>query len=310
MIITVTMNPAIDKTADLEHFEHGGLNRLRNVIVDAGGKGINVSKTIKELGGETIATGFLGGSGGLMIKKVLMEQGIQFDFVDIINEVRTNLKIVESDGNVTELNEPGPFVTEEELELLTAKLLNYANEEALFVLAGSIPNGISKNIYKILTQKLKEKGAKVFVDADGELFINSLEASPDFIKPNRLELEEYFHKDYRVDEDELIVMGQKLLDKGVGMIAISLGQMGALFLNKEKVYRCPGLKVEAHSTVGAGDAMVAALSFGLHQGLALEECAKLGIAASAGAVTTKGTKPPKRELVNELMQKVKVISLT
>jgi 1-phosphofructokinase len=309
MIITVTMNPAIDKTVDLEHMEHGGLNRLKNVIMDAGGKGINVSKTIKELGGETVATGFLGGSGGILIKKVLAEQGIQADFVEIKNEVRTNLKVVEADGNVTEFNEPGPFVSEEELEMLTQKLLSYANEKALFVLAGSIPNGIGKTIYRTLTEKLREKGAKVFVDADGELFINSLEAAPDIIKPNRHELEEYFHKDYRVDETELIAMGRKLLEKGISMIAVSLGQMGALFLTKDKVLRCPGLKVEAHSTVGAGDAMVAALSYSLNQEFPLEECVKLGIAASAGAVTTKGTKPPKRELVDELLKKVEVISL-
>lgn len=310
MIITVTMNPAIDKTVDLEHMVSGGLNRLKNVIVDAGGKGINVSKTIKELGGKTVATGFLGGSGGLLIQKVLKEQGIQADFIEIKNEVRTNLKVVEADGNVTELNEPGPVVTEEELEALTQKLLSYANEEALFVLAGSIPNGIKKDVYKNLTFRLKEKGAKVFLDADGELFIHALEACPDIIKPNRHELEEYFHKDYRVDEAELITMGKQLLEKGIGMVAISLGQMGALFLTREEVLKCPGLKVVAHSTVGAGDAMVAALSYGLNQGLALEECVKLGVATSAGAVTTKGTKPPKRELVDELLHKVQVNALS
>jgi 1-phosphofructokinase len=309
MIITVTMNPAIDKTVDLEHMVHGGLNRVKNVIMDAGGKGINVSKTIKELGGETIASGFVGGSGGMLIKKVLQELGIQSDFVEIQNEIRTNLKIVEVDGNVTEFNEPGPIVSEEEMGALTEKLLSYANEEALFVLAGSIPNGISKTVYQTLTQKLKEKGAKVFVDADGELFIHSLEAGPDIIKPNRHELEEYFHKDYRVDEAELISMGQSLLENGIGMIAISLGQMGALFLTKDQVLRCPGLKVEAHSTVGAGDAMVAALSYGIHQGMPLADCAKLGVATSAGAVTTRGTKPPKRELVDELLKTVKVEAL-
>lgn len=306
MIITVTMNPAIDKTADMEHFEHGELNRLKNILLDAGGKGINVSKTIKELGGETVATGFIGGSGGVLIEKILKEQGIQADFIEIKNEIRTNLKIVETDGYVTELNEPGPYISSHELELLTAKLLDYANKDALFVLAGSIPNGIDKSIYKTLTQKLKEKGAKVFVDADGELFIQALEAGPDIIKPNRAELEGYFHKDYRVDETELIGMGQKLLDKGIGMVAISLGQMGALFLAKEKILKCPGLKVDAHSTVGAGDAMVAALSYGQNQGQSFEECVKLSIAVSAGAVTTKGTKPPKRELVDELLQKVTV----
>ncbi len=309
MIITVTMNPAIDKTVDLENMVHGGLNRVRNVILDAGGKGINVSKTIKELGGETIATGFIGGSGGVLIKKVLQEQNIREDFVEIKNEIRTNLKVVERNGNVTEFNEPGPVVSEEELGLLTDKLLSYADEKTLFILAGSIPNGIDRTIYKTLTGKLREKKAKVFVDADGELFIHALEACPDIIKPNRHELEEYFHKDYRADEGELVAMGQQILNRGIGMMAISLGQMGALFLTGDRVIRCPGLKVEAHSTVGAGDAMVAALSYGYHQGLSLEECARLSVAASAGAVTTQGTKPPGRELVEELIDKVKVIHL-
>ena len=309
MIITVTMNPAIDKTVDLGHMVHGGLNRVKNVIMDAGGKGINVSKTIKELGGETIATGFIGGTGGILIKRVLEEQGIEADFVEIKSEIRTNLKVVEADGNVTEFNEPGPLVTEAELEQLFEKLLSYANKDTLFVLAGSIPNGVDKTVYKTLTQKLKEKEAKVFVDADGELFIHALEAGPDIIKPNRHELEEYFHKDYRVDEEELISMGQQILERGIGMLAVSLGQLGALFMTKDQVLRCPGLKVEAHSTVGAGDAMVAAISYGLNMKLSLAECSKLGVAVSAGAVTTQGTKPPKRELVDELLKRVEVISM-
>ncbi len=309
MIITVTMNPAIDKTVDLGHMVSGGLNRVKNVILDAGGKGINVSKTIKELGGETIATGFVGGTGGILIKKVLEEEEIKTDFIEIRSEIRTNLKVVEADGNVTEFNEPGPMITEEELERLFEKLINYANKATLFVLAGSIPNGVDKTVYKTLTQRLKEKGAKVFVDADGELFVHALEAAPDIIKPNRHELEEYFHKDYRVDEAELVDMGQQIITRGIGMMAVSLGQLGALFMGEEQVLRCPGLKVEAHSTVGAGDAMVAAIAYGLDKKLSLIECAKLGVAASAGAVTTKGTKPPKRELVDELVKRVEVVSL-
>lgn len=309
MIVTVTMNPAIDKTVELEHMVHGGLNRVKNVITDVGGKGINVSKTIKELGGETIATGFIGGSSGSLIRKVLQEQGIRADFIETGKEVRTNLKVVECDGCVTEFNEPGPVITAEEQELLIQKLLRYADSNTLFVLAGSIPNGIDQKVYQVLTRKLKEKGAKVFVDADGELFVHALEEAPDIIKPNRHELEEYFHKDYRVEEAELIAMGQSLLTKGIKMIAISLGQLGALFLTENRVLKCPGLKIETHSTVGAGDAMVAAIAYGLNKGLSLEECSKLGLAASAGAVTTKGTKPPKRELVEELFKKVEVITL-
>lgn len=309
MIITVTMNPAIDKTVELTHLEQGSLNRLTNVIIDAGGKGINVSKAIKELGGETIATGFVGGSGGMIIERLLKEQGITSDFIHVAGETRTNLKVVEQNGFVTELNEPGPVIKQEEIDVLTDKLIAFANHEALFVIAGSIPSGVDKNIYKNIIEKVKEKGARVFLDADGELFLNTLEAKPDFIKPNRTELEEYYAMDYRANEKELIAMGYKFLDKGIGMIAISLGQMGALFLTREKCIKCPGLKVEAHSTVGAGDAMVAALAYGFDKGIEFTECIKLGIATSAGAVTTKGTKPPTRQLVDLLKEKVEIINI-
>ena len=309
MIITVTMNPAIDKTVDLEHFEHGGLNRVSNVIMDAGGKGINVSKAIKELGGETIATGFLGGTGGALIDKVLKESGIPSDFVIIDKEIRTNLKVVEKSGIVTEFNEPGPQINTRELQLLTQKLLKYANEGNLFVFSGSVPKGIEPTIYQNLIHQVKEKGAKVLLDADGELFANAILAKPDIIKPNRHELEKYFNLDYRADENELIGMGEQLLNKGINMVAISLGQLGAIFLTKDQRIKCLGLKVKAHSTVGAGDTMVAALAYGFDRKLDFIDCVSLSLAASAGAVTTKGTKPPAKELIEELVKKVKVIEI-
>jgi 1-phosphofructokinase len=309
MIITVTMNPAIDKTVDLELLERGSVNRISNVIVDAGGKGINVSKAIKALGGESIATGFIGGSGGVLIEKVLGELGITADFVQIGQDIRTNLKVVEKNGFVTEFNEPGPAISDDEMNQLLNKLEGYANEDAIFVLAGSIPNGLDKSIYKTIIEKVKAKGAKVFLDASGDLFTNSLLAKPDIIKPNRHELEAYFNMDYRADEKELIHMGSELLEKGIETVAISLGQMGALFLTKDEKIKCPGLKVEAHSTVGAGDSMVAAITYGIDQKLNISDCIRLGIATSAGAVTTKGTKPPTRELVDELMKKVEIVHL-
>ncbi|MBE5983808.1 MAG: 1-phosphofructokinase, partial [Paenibacillaceae bacterium] len=122
MIVTVTMNPAIDKTVDIGKFERGDLNRINRVEIDAGGKGINVSKTIRELGGESIATGFVGGTSGTIIKQVLTDLGLRTDFVEVKGETRTNLKVVEETGEVTELNEPGPEVSKEQLEDLLNKL--------------------------------------------------------------------------------------------------------------------------------------------------------------------------------------------
>lgn len=309
MIVTVTMNPAIDKTADIDRMEQGGLNRIKRVEADAGGKGINVSKTIRNLGGESIATGFLAGSAGTMIEGVLKDLGIRTDFIRVEGETRTNLKVVDAAGEVTELNEPGPQVGRGQTEELLKKLESYAGEGVLFVLAGSIPAGVDRDIYRVIIERVHKKGAKVLLDADGELFKEALKAGPDMLKPNRVELEDYYGLKYRASEEELLAMGEKLSENGAELLAISLGQMGAMFLKKDERIRCPGLTVKAHSTVGAGDAMVAALAYGWDRKLPFEECVKLCMAASAGAVTTIGTKPPSRETVNKLIKQVEIIRI-
>ncbi len=342
MIITVTMNPAIDKTVDIDSFEHGGLNRITDIVRDAGGKGINVSKTIHHLGGTSLATGFLAGSAGDMIEQTLAEYGIRTDFIRVGGETRTNTKVVEKNGTVTELNEPGPVVTEENLAKLIGKLEEYASADTLVVLAGSVPAGVDKTVYRTITEKMHAKGASVLLDADGELFVQALKAEPDIIKPNRLELEEYFrHTFYHAPESsegsvtyqteqqqtsafpviapqkaysrhsdlQIAELGKQLLDQGIGFAAISMGSEGALFISRNETLKCPGLQVKTHSTVGAGDAMVAALAYGWEQKLSFRDCASLGMAASAGAVTTVGTKPPAREVVDELLRQVRIETL-
>ncbi len=304
MIITVSMNPAIDKTVEVSRLLPGGLNRILKVEYDAGGKGINVSKTIRELGGESIATGFLGGNAGKTIENVLNERNIQNDFIWVDGETRTNTKVFEENGEVTELNEPGPIIGEEQMKKLMNKLEEYADENALFILAGSIPNGVDKHIYAKIIRLVHTKGAKVLLDADGELFRNSLPAGPDMIKPNRVELEEYAGIDYRASDEEILQMARDLLAKGMKTVAVSMGKSGAMIVREGFEVRCPALSVKAHSTVGAGDAMVAALAYSWDQNLDDEETVRLCMAASAGAVTTIGTKPPTKELVDELKKQV------
>lgn len=304
MIITVTMNPAIDKTVDVDCMERGGLNRIGHSEMDVGGKGINVSRTVKALGGNTLATGFIGGKTGEMIEGVLKEWGIPTDFIKVEGENRTNLKVVEKQGSVTEFNESGPVVTETQVDAMLRKLEGYAKEDTLFVLSGSIPRGVNPDIYRVIIRRVHEKGAKVLMDADGELFIQALEARPDMMKPNREELEAYCQLDHPASVSELVSMGKQLLGRGFGMIAISLGAMGALFLAGDRVVKCPGLKVKTHSTVGAGDAMVAALAYSWDMKLGIDETIRLAMAASAGAVMTYGTKPPSRGTVDELIKQV------
>lgn len=304
MIVTVTMNPAIDKTVEIKKLLPGDLNRIQKVEYDAGGKGINVSKTIHELGGESVAVGFLGGNAGKTIENVLKERGISCDFVWVDGETRTNTKVFEENGNVTELNEPGAVPTGEQMEKLMEKLLGYASKDTLFVLAGSIPKGSENTIYGDMIRLLHEKGAKTLLDADGELLKNALPQGPDIIKPNRAELEEYAGLPHNAAKQELFNAARELVKQGVETVAVSMGKEGALLIQGKLQAQCPALSVKAHSTVGAGDAMVAALAYSWEKKLGYEETVRLCMAASAGAVTTIGTKPPSRELVEQLKQQV------
>ncbi len=305
MIITVTLNPAIDKTIDVNQLEPGGVNRIQHVEMDAGGKGINVSKTIHALGGQSIAMGFLGGNTGKVIDNVLKDLEIQTDFIWVDGESRTNTKVIETiNGAVTELNEPGPAISEENIKTLLEKIESYAKEDTLFVLAGSIPAGVDKDLYATITNLVHKKGAKVLLDADGELFKRSIIANPDMIKPNQIELAEYANLDKNMSVDDLVMVGKKFVSNGIGEVVVSLGADGSIMILKEGVYRCQGLKVKAHSTVGAGDALVAALAYSYDMKLEIEDKIKTCIATSAGAVTTIGTKPPSKKLLDELKTKV------
>lgn len=309
MIITVTMNPAIDKTIVLNRLNYGGLNRIQESVLDIGGKGINVSKTIKNLGGETLATGVIAGNSGRLIKDTLEKLEIKTDFLSISGETRTNTKMIEESGLMTEFNEAGPELLKESLEDFMKKLERLARPEVLFVLAGSVPKGVPDDIYKNIIELVKEKGAKVFLDADGALFAKGLEANPDFIKPNRFELEFLYGQEENLSEEKLIKMGHQLRERGIPIVIISLGKEGAIFLIEDNIYKTLPIEVDVHSAVGAGDAMVAAFAYGIDTGLDIIDCIRLSVATSTGAVTTIGTKPPTRDIVINLMKSVVIHKL-
>lgn len=306
MIITVTLNPAIDKTAQVKTMVPNGLNRLDHVLLDVGGKGINVSKAIQALGGETICTGFIAGDNGAWIERQLDEMDLKYDFNHVSGNTRMNLKVLDEEMNLTELNEVGNVISSEELDAFKEKLLNMTHQGDTVVLAGSVPSGVPRDIYKELITLLKEKGAKVILDADGDLFTNGIEAGPSLIKPNKYELCQYFDLSEDVSDVELIDNARKLLYKGIETVVISLGSKGAIFITAEEVACVPGLKIKAHSAVGAGDSMVGALAYGYEQNYELVPLIKLAVATSAGAVMTQGTKAPTLDVVEELKPQVKI----
>ena len=309
MIITVTLNPAIDKTMTISNFTAGEVNRIETLRSDVGGKGINVSKCLKELGCESTAAAFWGGEAGRSGEAQLRESGVESLPVFIGGTTRTNMKIIDPEqGTNTDINEPGPQISPEELEQLIQKLDEKLNQGDILVLAGSIPAGISPDIYKELTIRYKEKGVKVFLDADGESFAEGIKASPYLIKPNIDELSRYAGEKI-TDIRGILKAVKPLLQSGIEKIVVSMGAQGAVFIQKGRILIASSLNVPVLSTVGAGDSMVAALAYGEEKGLDEKKTYKLSMAMGAASVMCSGTQAPKASTVESLYHMVNMIEL-
>lgn len=306
MIITVTMNPALDKTARVQALTPGALNRLADVRVDAGGKGINVSRMVHALSGDTLAMGFTGGEAGAELRRRVEGLGIGSEFLPATGVTRTNLKVVDAQGVLTELNEPGISVTPQALDALLARLSALAGPGDIVVLGGSLPRGAAPDTYYRFAQALGRRGARVIVDADGEAFRLALPAKPVLIKPNRFELLQYYGLPQETPRDALPPLCRRLLALGIGWVALSLGEEGAMFFTRERETSARALKVPVRSAVGAGDCMVGALAFALERGLPFEETVRLAMAASIAAVSTEGTSAPSRDEVDPLMGRIRI----
>ena len=309
MIYTVTLNPAIDKTAVIENFCPGAVNRIGMLREDAGGKGINVSKCLKSLGADSTAVMILAGDTGKRLEKMLGEMGIPSLAVWAEGESRTNLKILDlAKRENTDINEPGPAVSGELLEELKTKLGERILPGDLVILSGSLPAGVDRGLYGDWTAYFRSLGARVYLDADGEPMKRGLEAVPSVIKPNDGELAALLGKE-KLSQEEMVWEGRRLLETGIEEIVISMGAEGALFVSREGCYFASALPVEVKSTVGAGDSMVAAMAFGDEQKLGREEKIRLAVAMGAGSVMQSGTQPPEANLVWELAKQVSLEKL-
>ena len=304
MIYTVTFNPALDKTVTIDNFKLNEVNRVLSIKKDAGGKGINVSKMLDKLGGKSCAAGFLGLETGKYIEKELTQAGIQTCFVHTHEETRVNLKVVDPlNSTFTDINEPGGIVSQADIKSLKSKLLSMVKSDDIVVFSGKTANGMEDSVVKEWSLQCKHKGAKVFVDAEGKTLKLAVEAQPYMIKPNLEELKSICGK--KLDNQEAVILEcDKLIKSGISIVALSLGENGALFFYEDDRFYAKALKVEVKSTVGAGDSMMAAFAYGVQHNLGLEEKAKLSMAASAAKVTCEGTEMPDKEQVYRLLDKV------
>jgi 1-phosphofructokinase len=306
MIATVTLNPAIDKSITVPRFEVGKTNRGEVRRTDAGGKGINVAKAVKQFGVEVCALGFVAGSNGQFILHALAASGIPADFIVVPGETRVNLKIHDSEyGTETELNEPGFQVLPEHLEGMTQKIREYGPRSDVMVFSGSLPPGVPLATFAELITIASALGAKCMLDTAGPALKYGLDAKPLLIKPNRAEVEGLLQVRLRTPP-EATEAARKLLELGAEEAVISMGAGGAVAATKEDLLWARPLAVASRSSVGAGDAMVAALAYGEVEHLSFRESFRLAMAASAAAVTMEGSKMAELALIHSLLPQVRV----
>ena len=305
MIYTVTLNPALDKTVEIPSLTVDAVNRITSMRTDPGGKGINVSKVIQKLGGASVAAGILGGDTGRAILSALTEMGLTTLFHFVEGETRTNMKIIDPDNHTnTDINEPGVTVSEEILEKLLEELLAKVTKGDIVVISGSMPKGSPKDTYYTWTKAFREKGAKVILDADGDLLKAGLKASPYLIKPNNHELGALTGRALETPEEIAETAAELMKEYGIGKVVVSMGGDGAVYVTKDKTIYAEGLKVPVGSTVGAGDSVVAALAVSEEEGKTLEETVRLSTAVGAANVMCSGTQAAEYEVVETLLPKV------
>lgn len=288
MIVTVTLNPAVDKTVIVRAFKAGATNRATVDRLDVAGKGINVARSLKRLGCDVVATGFLGADDPHGVAATLARHGIDADFVPVAGETRVNLKIIDPlDGVETEINEPGFEVPADAIATLAARLRALARRASVMVFSGSLPPGAPLDLYAQLVALARAEGARTVLDTAGGALAAGIAAGPDLAKPNRAEAEELLETPI-AGEGSLVSAAQRILTLGARSVVISLGPDGALSASPAGMWRARPPGVSAHSTVGAGDAMVAALAYGLMQSLSASAALRLATAASCAAAVTAG----------------------
>ncbi|MCM1082747.1 MAG: 1-phosphofructokinase [Clostridium sp.] len=299
MIYTVTFNPAVDYVVHSDELTVGAVNRSQKEEIYFGGKGINVSMVLGELGIKSKALGFVAGFTGNAIEKGIADKGVCSDFVKLDKGFsRINVKIKAKDE--TELNGQGPDILQEDLDKLFGKLDEIGDGDTI-VLAGSIPGSLPSDIYERILERLAAKKVRAVVDATKELLMNVLKYKPFLIKPNNFELGEMFKTELKTD-DEIVAYAGKLQDMGAVNVLVSMAGDGAILLDENgKVHKCGVCKGSVKNSVGAGDSMVAGFLAGCEAG-DYEYALKLGTAAGGATAFSDGL--ANKELVYELLKQL------
>lgn len=309
MIHTVTLNPAIDKTLIVGDLKKGEVNRILDSREDVGGKGINVSKVLKALGTRSISTGILGKDNSKFFLNYLTKSGIDTNFYTISGENRTNIKIVEKNrGIFTDINDKGFEIGMKDLDKFLSYFLFFVKKGDIVVVSGSLPKGVKDSSYGYIIEKLKQKGAKVILDADGKPLLKGIKSIPYAIKPNINELKSIVEIDEN-DINSILKGGKYLVDNGIKKVLISLGDKGAIYITENNSLFSKSFNVPVKSTVGAGDSMVAALVYAINNKLNDFDTLKLAMACATAKIMTEGTEKPNIDLIKKIEKDVEIKSL-
>ena len=294
MIVTVTLNPSLDRTLSVASLVRGEVIRADSTQEDPAGKGVNVARALSAHGTEAVAVLPAGGSIGRGLVGLLAEQGIMSRTIPIAGTTRANVTVVEPDGTTTKLNEPGPQLSDAELDALVAAAAELATSGSWVVLAGSLPAGGQTGIIDRLAGVARAAGARFALDASGPALADGLASGPDLIKPNGEELGEILGRDLTTLAEVLDGCAEAM-DRGAAAVICSLGEDGAVLVDRNGRWLAKGPRVHVLSTVGAGDSLLAGF---LHAGGSGPQALRVGVAWATAAVGTPGTGVPRAELID------------
>ncbi len=291
MIVTVTLNAALDRSLSVPIFKLGHRHRSNEVLVLAGGKGINVARALKRLDVPVVATGLAGGRTGTRIVEELTEEAILNDFVRIRDESRTSTAVVDpTAGTYTEINEWGPKVSEDELEILLDKLRYLSRGAAVVVFAGSLPRGVDESFYADAVREMTRLGARVVLDAEGQPLRLGIEAEPWLVSPNQHEAEQLVGQELE-DDDDFVMALDTIADMGARNVLITM-ERGCFALVREERqvhrYHVRAPQLEPVSVVGAGDVFLARWLAANEEGCGAEESLRLAVAAGSASILEVG----------------------
>ena len=309
MIATVTLNPAVDKTYTCTGILPGQVNRMDSAKNLAGGKGINVAKVLRQYGYPVRTLGFLGGYSGKLIEDYTVSIGAESLFTKVAGETRCSVNILSQDGYVTELLEPGPQISREELSRFMRDFEKGISDCRLVALSGSVPESVPGGIYSDLIRWAKVKGKKVLLDTSGVFLKEGVTQAPFMVKPNLKELE--FLTDRRLRElDEVMEAALLVHGWGIPHVLVSMGEKGIVYVREGEILRVRTPRVRALNTVGCGDSVVAAFAMGYLQEMDAEALLRYcaGLSAANASTLENGVIPA--ELAKRLAEEAQVEYLT